>query len=202
MHRADPGFVNYAHRMDEIGRLDTRLSGDRRHGTRIMTGRARRRRRLGTALRSGIALLTLIILVVGLPIALYLLGGDPLPHHIPAWHHVTTLLLHRDNGTVFLRAVRDLSWIAWAAFTVAVAVEGQAAVLGRTAPRLRLRGLQDAASSLVAAAAVAFASQPAAVLASTAPAAVTAVSPAPPSSPLAPPSPPAVRPGPPSARPA
>ncbi len=88
-------------------------------------GTARRSRRLGlgTALRGLTALLTLIILVLGLPIALYRLGGDPLPRHIPSWHHVSTLLLHRDNGTVFLGAVRDLSWIAWAAFTAAVAVE-------------------------------------------------------------------------------
>jgi DNA-binding SARP family transcriptional activator len=152
-----------------------------------MSGRARRRHGLGTALRGGTALLTLIILVVGLPIALYRLGGDPLPRHVPSWHHVTALLLHRDNGTVFLGAVRDISWIAWAAFTAAVAVEAQAALRGRSAPRLRLGGLQNAASWLVAVAALAF-SQPAAVLASTAPAAVTAVSPA--------------RPGPPAAHPA
>jgi DNA-binding SARP family transcriptional activator len=137
----------------------------------------RRRRGLGTAVRGGIALLTLIILVVGLPIALYRLGGDPLPRHVPSWHHVTGLLLHRDNGSVFLGAVRDLSWIAWAAFTAAVTVEAQAALRGRRAPRLRLGGLQNAASWLVTVAALAFSSQPAAVLASTAPAAVTAVTP-------------------------
>src|SRR5260221_2082860 len=141
-----------------------------------MTGRTPRRRGLGTALRGLTALLTLIILVVGLPIALYRLGGDPLPHHIPSWHHIGTLLLHRDNGTVFLGAVRDLSWIAWAAFTAAVAVEAQAAVRGRRAPRLRRLCIQNAASWLVAASALAFSSQPAAVLASTPPAAVTAVS--------------------------
>src|SRR5260221_6312212 len=152
-----------------------------------MTGRLPGRGRLGTALRGGTALLTLIVLVVGLPIALYGLGGDPLPHHIPAWHHVSALLLDRDNGAVFLGAVRDLSWIAWAAFTAAVAAEAQAALRGRSAPRLRLGGLQNAASWLVAVAALAFSSQPAAALASTPPAAVTAVS--------------SVRPGPPAAHP-
>jgi DNA-binding SARP family transcriptional activator len=153
-----------------------------------MTGRTHRGRSLSLALRGGIALLTLIILVVGLPIALYRLGGDPLPHHIPAWHRISTLLLHRDNGTVFLGAVRDLSWIAWAAFTAAVVVEAQATVRGHRAPRLRLLGLQNAASWLVAVSALAFSSQPAAVLASAPSAAVTAVS--------------AVRPGPPATRPA
>src|SRR5258708_23551013 len=134
-----------------------------------MTGRLPGRGRLGTALRGGPALLTLIVLVVGLPIALYGLGGDPLPRHIPAWHHVSALLLHRDNGAVFLGAVRDLSWIAWAAFTAAVAVEAQAALRGRRAPRLRLGGLQNTASWLGAAAPLPFTNHPAPAPASTPP---------------------------------
>jgi len=153
-----------------------------------MTGRAARRRRPATAVRGGIALMTLIALVIGLPLVLYKLGGDPLPRHIPAWHHVTTLLLHRDNGAVFLGAVRDVSWIAWAAFTVAVAAEAQAALRGRRAPRLRLGGMQSTASWLIALIALAFTGQPVAVLASTAPASVVTVS--------------AVRSGPPAASPA
>src|SRR5258708_33437737 len=143
-----------------------------------MTGRPPRRRGLGRALRGGMALLTLIILVVGLPIALYRLGGDPLPRHMPSWHHVSTLLLRRGDGTVFLGAVRDLSWIAWAAFTAAAAVEAQAALRGRRAPRLRLGRLQNAASWLVAAAPPPFTTQPAALLPRTPP---PAVAPAPPS---------------------
>ena len=152
-----------------------------------MTGRASRGRRLGTTLRGAAALVTLAALVIGLPLVLYRLGGNPIPGHVPAWRHVGTLLLHRDNGTVFLGAVRDISWIAWALFTVAVAAEIQAALRGRSAPRLRLGGLQNGASWLVAVATLAFSSQPAAVLAS-APAAVTVVS--------------AVRSGPPPASPA
>jgi DNA-binding SARP family transcriptional activator len=140
-----------------------------------MTGRTPGRRGAVTALRGGIALVTLAALVIGLPLALYELGGDPLPQHIPAWHQISTLLLHRDNGTVFLGAVRDLSWIAWAAFTVAVIAEAQAALRGRSAPRLRLGGVQSTASWLVALIALAFTSQPAAVLASTAPASVVTV---------------------------
>jgi DNA-binding SARP family transcriptional activator len=150
--------------------------------------RMRRARSLATVLRGGSALVTLIVLVVGLPVALYKLGGNPLPQHVPAWSHVSTLLLHRDNGTVFLGAVRDISWIAWAAFTIAVATEAQAALRGRRAPRLRLGGLQNSASWLVALIALAFASQSAAALASAAPASVVTVS--------------AVRPGPPAAHPA
>jgi DNA-binding SARP family transcriptional activator len=152
-----------------------------------VTGRASRGRRLGTTLRGAAALVTLAALVVGLPLVLYRLGGSPIPGHVPAWRHASSLLLHRDNGAVFLGAVRDISWIAWALFTVAVAAEVQAALRGHTAPRLRLGGLQNGASWLVALATLAFSSQPAAVLAS-APAAVTVVS--------------AVRSGPPPASPA
>ena len=117
----------------------TAVAGDRRDGTGLMTARAIRGRRLTAVLRGAAALVTLAVLVVGLPLALYRLGGDPLPRHVPAWRHVGTLLLHRDNGSVFLGAVRDLSWIAWALFTAAVAAEAQAALRGRRAPRLRLR---------------------------------------------------------------
>ena len=140
-----------------------------------MTGRPRSRgRSLGAVLRGVIALATLAILVVGLPVALYKLGGNPVPGHVPSWHHVTTLLLHRDNGSVFLGAVRDVSWIAWALFTAAVVAETQATLRGRRAPRLRIGGMQNAASWLVAIAALAF-TAPAAVLAST-PASVAVVS--------------------------
>jgi DNA-binding SARP family transcriptional activator len=139
-----------------------------------MTGRTASRRSPAAAVRGAAALLMLTAGVAGLPAVLYTLGGNPLPAHVPAWHHVTVLLLHRDNGTVFLGAVRDISWLAWAAFTVAVIAEVQAAVRGRTAPRLRLGGLQNTASWLIAVVALAFTSQPAVVLASTAPASVIA----------------------------
>jgi DNA-binding SARP family transcriptional activator len=149
--------------------------------------RRARRGRPGTVLRGVTAAVTLAVLVVGLPLALYRLGGDPIPRHIPAWHQAGALLLHRDNGTVFLGAVRDISWIAWVLFTVAVTTEILAVLRGRSAPSLRLGGLQHAASWLVALVTLAVTSQPAAVLAS-APAPVTVVS--------------AVRSGPPPAAPA
>ena len=130
---------------------------------------------IGRLVRGGVALVTLIALVAGLPVALFLLGGNPLPSHIPSWHESMSLLLHRDNGSVFLGAVRDLSWLAWAAFTASAIVEVQAALRGRRPPRLRLGGLQNAAGWLVALTTLAFSSQPAVALASTPPAPVAAV---------------------------
>jgi DNA-binding SARP family transcriptional activator len=127
-----------------------------------MTGRGGR---LMTALYGSAALVTLIAVVVGLPLVLYRFGGDPIPRHLYRWHQISGLLLHRDNnGSVFLGAVRDVSWIAWAAFTFAVVVEAQAALRGRQAPRLRLGALQRSAGWLVAAAALTFSGQSAATL--------------------------------------
>ena len=124
----------------------------------------RRGARLTVALRGAVALAVLIVLVVGLPLVLYRFGGSPVPRHVAGWHQIGSDLLHRDNGTVFLAAVRDVSWIAWAAFTLAVVTELQAALRGRKAPRLRLGGLQNSAGWLVAAAALTFSGQSAATL--------------------------------------
>ena len=102
------------------------------------------------------ALITLAATTVGLPVMLYRLGGSPVPARVPSLHIVIFVLLHRDNGSLFLGAVRDVSWLAWVAFTVAVLAEAQAALRGRPAPRLHLAGLQGAAGRLVAVASVTF----------------------------------------------
>src|SRR5260221_4518235 len=87
---------------------------------------------------------------------LYRLGGSPIPARLPSLHVMTFVLLHRDNGSLFLGAVRDISWLAWAAFPIAVLAEAQAALRRRPAPRLHLIGLQGAAAKLVAVASVSF----------------------------------------------
>src|SRR5260221_270925 len=87
---------------------------------------------------------------------LYRLGGSPIPARLPSLHVMTLVLLHRDNGSLFLGAVRDISWLAWAAFPIAVRAEAQAALRRRPAPRLHLAGLQGAAAKLVACESVSF----------------------------------------------
>ena len=120
-----------------------------------------RNRAKGT-LRGLLALLTLFVLVIGLPIALYRFGGSPIPSKLPTVHQVISGLVHQDNGSLFIGAVKYVSWIAWLAFTIAVLTEAQAAIRGRRAPRLRLGGLQGMAGRLVALAALTF-TTPAAV---------------------------------------
>ncbi|HEY5361977.1 MAG TPA: LysM peptidoglycan-binding domain-containing protein [Streptosporangiaceae bacterium] len=118
-------------------------------------------RRRGPAVASGLAaLITLLAVVAGLPVLLYKLGGSPLPGHLPGLTQIGRDLLHRDSASVVLDAVRDVSWIAWAAFSLAVLAEVQAVLRRRTPPRLRLGGMQHAAGRLVALAALTFTSAP------------------------------------------
>ena len=136
-----------------------------------------RGRRAASAVRGLGALVTLLVVVAGLPAVLYRFGGNPVPHRIPSLHQVTAALLHRDSGALFFGVVRDVSWAAWALFSLAVIAESLAAIRGRQAPRLRLGGLQNMAGQLVALVALTFSNPAAAVLAA-APAVPVAMAPA------------------------
>ncbi len=122
-------------------------------------------RRVAAALRGLAAMITLLLLVVGLPVVLYRFGGNPVPHRLPSLHKVGAALLRRDSGALFLGTVRDVSWLAWALFSLAVLTETIAAIRGRRAPRLRLGGLQNMAGQLVALVTLTFSSPATALLA-------------------------------------
>lgn len=103
------------------------------------------------------AIVTIVAVIGGVPLLLLGLGGSPLPAHLPGWHHLSAVLTQRDDtGSVFLALVRELTWLAWLIFAVALVVELQAAVRGRLAPRLHLGGVQAAAARLAAIAALSF----------------------------------------------
>jgi DNA-binding SARP family transcriptional activator len=142
-------------------------------GDRVAGDRPDRRNvkyRARSAAAGLLAIAALAGMVVGLPILLYRFGGSPLPRHLPGWHRVLAALGSRDDGTLVLTIVRDCSWLAWLLFTVSIAAEAQAAILGRGAPRLRLGGLQGVAARLVALAALTFAAPAAVTLTAAAPA--------------------------------
>ncbi len=130
-------------------------------------------RRIRNFCRGLAALLTLTALTAGLPLALYELGGSPVPSRLPSLHKIAFLLLHKDSGGLFIGAVRDVSWLAWLAFAIAVLTEAQAAMRRRPAPPLHLVGMQAMACRLVALAALTFAA-PASVSLLAAPAAMAA----------------------------
>src|SRR5215831_16680705 len=114
------------------------------------------RSRLGQFTVGVLAGLVLLAAVAGIPLVLAKVGGNPLPHHVPSLGAIRDALVKRDEtGTLFVRALDVLGWLAWACFTLSVVVSVVARVLGRRA--LRLPGLgapQRLAAGLVAAVAL------------------------------------------------
>src|ERR1022692_5102042 len=98
------------------------------------------RRRAPAAVRGLAALTTLLLLVAGLPVVLYRFGGSPLPHKLASVHQISAALLRRDSGSLFFGVVHDVSWVAWALFSLAVAAEAVAGIPGRQGPRRRAGG--------------------------------------------------------------
>ena len=119
--------------------------------------------------------LALRILLVGVPAALHAVAGSPIPHAMPTWSQITTTLSQQDDGTVFLGAVRLITWLAWAAFATATITEIVSQVRGRPTWRLPgLGGMQRLAARLITSVAVALAAGTPAAFAAVPPAAPVA----------------------------
>jgi DNA-binding SARP family transcriptional activator len=91
------------------------------------------------------AIITLLALTVGVPAALAVIVGDPLPHHFPGAsqlrHDLTSPLA--DNTIVDVLAV--VAWIAWALLVIGIAREGWTQMRGLPSPRrLPLLGINPA----------------------------------------------------------
>ncbi|GIJ22338.1 LysM peptidoglycan-binding domain-containing protein [Micromonospora lutea] len=126
-------------------------------------------RRVGRVLTGFGALIALIGLLVGGPIALLAFAGNPLPDHVPTLGEIGTTLTSRDDGQLFLRALAIAGWFGWATFALSVLVELGAQALDRPAPRLPGMGRQQrAAAALVGSVALILAASPAATAATTA----------------------------------
>ncbi|MFY1688657.1 LysM peptidoglycan-binding domain-containing protein [Plantactinospora sp. WMMB782] len=112
------------------------------------------------------ALVVLLGLLVGAPLALLALAGNPLPDHVPGLDEIGTALTSRDDGQLFLRALAVAGWAGWATFALSVLVEIPARLLRR--PAVRLPGLgrqQRLAATLIGSVALALAVSPAATAA-------------------------------------
>src|SRR3954451_24510654 len=71
----------------------------------------------------GLGSLALLVgLVVGVPAALLVLGGDPVPRHWDA-SGLWRALLQPDDGTVLARLLGLVGWVAWVVFTATLLVE-------------------------------------------------------------------------------
>ncbi|MCX4468933.1 LysM peptidoglycan-binding domain-containing protein [Micromonospora sp. NBC_01655] len=125
-------------------------------------------RRTGQVLTGFGALVVLIAVLVGGPVALIAFAGNPLPDHVPTLAEIGTTLTSRDDGQLFLRALALVGWFGWATFAFSVLVELGAQSLRRPAPRLPGMGRQQrAAAALVGSVALIIAASPAAASAAT-----------------------------------
>lgn len=105
--------------------------------------------RIATGL-GAIALLGLVL--IGLPWALWTLGGNPLPDHIPTGSQVLGALTSPDDGTLFRAALTIVGWIGWASWAGPIVVQIISTLAGIRVPRLGgLRMQQRHAAALVAA---------------------------------------------------
>ncbi|GAA2910563.1 hypothetical protein GCM10010443_86950 [Actinoplanes cyaneus] len=109
-------------------------------------------RRSGHIITGLAALIGLIGIVAGAPAALLLLGGNPLPEHLPSLTQIAELLVSPDDGSAFLTAITVLGWAAWAWFTLPVLIEVVARLRGIRTPKLPAFGTpQKIAAGLVSA---------------------------------------------------
>ena len=116
------------------------------------------RRPLTDRLRGLAALLVMLALLIGIPVALHALRGNPLPDTGADLPGLLDRLTAPDtDGSLFLGALTWLGWLAWASFALSVLLETIAQVRGLPTPHLPALGPQQrAASALVAAAALLF----------------------------------------------
>ncbi|MGH3683220.1 MAG: LysM peptidoglycan-binding domain-containing protein, partial [Natronosporangium sp.] len=88
------------------------------------------------AVRAAGSLLVLAGLVVGLPLALALLAGNPLPDGVPTMEAIGDALTSPDDGTLFLGVLTVVGWLAWASFTGSVLIELIARLTRRRTPSI------------------------------------------------------------------
>ncbi|MFG1949889.1 LysM peptidoglycan-binding domain-containing protein [Micromonospora sp. NPDC048830] len=120
-------------------------------------------RRTGQFLTGFGALVVLVAVLVGAPVALIAFAGNPLPDHVPTLAEIGTALTSRDDGQLFLRALALVGWFGWATFALSVLVELGAQAVRRPAPRLPgMSRQQRAAAALVGSVALIIAASPAA----------------------------------------
>jgi DNA-binding SARP family transcriptional activator len=102
------------------------------------------------------ALAGLLVLVVGVPVALWKLVGWPLPTSLPSWDEISDALGRSDlPDSTLIKTVAVVGWLAWLQVAMSIVVEVAAWLRGRPAHRLPSAGMvQPAVRRLVATAAM------------------------------------------------
>jgi nucleoid-associated protein YgaU len=105
-----------------------------------------------------LAAVLLVGILVGLPVILVEVGGNPLPDRLPSLSDLGKALTSPDDGTLALAAISLIAWAAWLILAGSILIEATSRLRGITAPALPgLRLPQLAARNLVAAALLLFA---------------------------------------------
>ncbi|SNT44853.1 LysM domain-containing protein [Asanoa hainanensis] len=124
-------------------------------------------RRVGQIVTGLGALVLLVGLVGGAPIALLAFAGNPLPDHMPTFAEIGTALTSRDDGQLFVRTLAVLGWLGWGTFAMSVLLELPFRLVRRPTPRLPgLRRQQRMAAALIGSALVLIGSPTTAAIAS------------------------------------
>ena len=85
------------------------------------------------------SLAVLVVGLAGVPIALAVLGGDPLPREL-TWGAVLRSLLTPADGMILVGLITIVGWLAWLVFAVSVIGE-LVAIISRQRIRIHLPGL-------------------------------------------------------------
>ncbi|MFJ6127055.1 BTAD domain-containing putative transcriptional regulator [Streptomyces griseoviridis] len=88
------------------------------------------RRTFGDVVKAGLAFVALLVLVVGVPGALAVFIGWPLPREVPSLQWLQSEI----TVSTFLNILTVVVWLAWAQFTACVLVEVKAALSGVGVP--------------------------------------------------------------------
>ncbi|TMR04356.1 hypothetical protein ETD83_08330 [Actinomadura soli] len=105
------------------------------------------------------ALMVLALLLIGCPVAMYAMGGSPIPDRLPSWEEISATLIRQDTDqSVFLATILLIGWGAWCLFIITVCAEMMNYLAGRSRPALPrpVRPLQHLVRDLVATATLTF----------------------------------------------
>jgi DNA-binding SARP family transcriptional activator/nucleoid-associated protein YgaU len=111
---------------------------------------------MGDTAKAAMRLVGGVALLAGIPLALVLAVGWPLPREVPAFDELREAFDRRGVPTeVLVKTLAVIMWAAWAQLVIGVVIEAVAAARGRQARRAPLLpGLQLLARQLVASAAL------------------------------------------------
>ncbi len=101
-------------------------------------------------LRTVAGLVGVAVALVGIPAALWALGGNPLPSTISVDALRAGALFTPDDGQLLIRIISWVGWLAWLVFAISLVVELVAQISGRSIRLPGLRVPQLAAAPLVA----------------------------------------------------